>query len=134
MQSNQNIQPKKEHTHKFKRHTYETGNKIFFCALPKCNKKLKVGLALGKESLCWRCGEVFVMNEYAIRLAKPHCENCHKSKNGDNFILPSNQTDMPDKIKETLKDGSWDATSTLPLSERLKKLTSTVVKEEEDEL
>jgi len=22
------------------------------------------------------------MNEYSLRLAKPHCENCHRPKNG----------------------------------------------------
>ena len=124
MQSNSKQTVKStEHICKLKRHTYETGTKVFFCTLPKCNKKLKVGLALGKECICWRCGNKFELNEYSIRLAKPHCEDCHKSKNNDNFILPVNQTDQPD-IKESLRNGSWDAKVELPLSERLKKATT----------
>jgi hypothetical protein len=34
--------------------------------------------------LCWRCGNEFIMNEYSLRLAKPHCEGCHKPKKIDN--------------------------------------------------
>lgn len=37
-------------------------------------------MSLGKRNVCWRCGNDFIMNEYSIRLAKPHCENCHISK------------------------------------------------------
>jgi hypothetical protein len=71
-----------KHVHKFKRLKYKTGSTIFFCTLPDCSVKLNPALALGKRSICWRCGEPFVMTEYSLRLAKPHCENCHKPKNG----------------------------------------------------
>ncbi len=71
---------KSAHTHKFKRHRFNTGNVVYFCALPDCKVKIATALALGKRSLCWRCGEPFVLNEYSIRLAKPHCDNCHKPK------------------------------------------------------
>lgn len=69
-----------KHTHKFRRHTYETGGVIYFCVMPDCSVKIKPPLTLGKRSLCWRCGETFIMSEYSIKLAKPHCENCHKPK------------------------------------------------------
>lgn len=69
-----------KHVHKFKRLRYKSGNEIFFCALPDCSVKINPALALGKRSICWRCGESFIMNEYSLRLAKPHCEGCHKSK------------------------------------------------------
>lgn len=72
---------KTQHTHKFKRLKYRTGNITFFCALPDCNVKINPSLALGKRSLCWRCGEPFILTEYSLRLAKPHCESCHKPKN-----------------------------------------------------
>lgn len=72
---------KTQHTHKFKRLKYKSGNTIFFCALPDCSQKINISLALGKRSICWRCGEPFVMTEYSLRLAKPHCEACHKPKN-----------------------------------------------------
>jgi hypothetical protein len=69
-----------KHVHKLKRITYRSGNTTFFCALD-CNYKINPALALGKKSICWRCAEEFILNEYSLRLAKPHCEKCHKSKN-----------------------------------------------------
>lgn len=86
---------KEKHIHKFKRLRYKSGNEIFFCALPDCNSKLSLPLALGKRSLCWRCGEPFIMNEYSLRLAKPHCDKCHQPKKIEEF-LPS----IPDVILE----------------------------------
>jgi hypothetical protein len=71
---------KQKHVHKFKRLRYKSGNEVFFCTLPDCSAKLNPALALGKKSLCWRCGNEFIMNEYALRLSKPHCEACHKNK------------------------------------------------------
>lgn len=69
-----------KHIHKFRRHTYETGGVIYFCALPDCAVKIKPALTLGKRSICWRCGNEFIMTLYSIKLANPHCENCHKPK------------------------------------------------------
>lgn len=89
---------KPKHVHKFKRHKFKTGGFTFFCALPDCSKKLAPALALGKESICWRCGNPFIMTDYALRLVKPHCEDCHKPKhatqqsvqyqNTDNLVIP----------------------------------------------
>ena len=68
---------KENHTHKFKRHTYKsTGSKVFHCVGDSCYFKIDVGLALGKASVCWRCGDVFKIDEYSIRLARPHCKKC----------------------------------------------------------
>jgi hypothetical protein len=71
---------KEKHVHKFKRLIYKSGNVTFFCTLPDCSHKINPALALGKRSLCWRCGEEFILDEYALRLAKPHCSACHKPK------------------------------------------------------
>ena len=73
-------QAKEQHTHKLKRHRHKSGNVVYFCCLPDCSYKINPSLALGKRSLCWRCDEPFIMNDYSLRLAKPHCPNCHKSK------------------------------------------------------
>ena len=67
----------KTHIHKLKRHSYPNGTKVYFC-VNDCNYKVEVPLALGKTALCWICGEPFVMNEYSIKLAKPHCGKCGK--------------------------------------------------------
>lgn len=106
---------KTTHTHKFKRLKYKTGNVTFFCALPDCNVKINPSLALGKRSLCWRCGEPFILTEYSLRLAKPHCESCHKPKNpelhgnaafrnpelSDTTITLSNQS-LAERLQQTL--------------------------------
>lgn len=98
---------KTTHVHKLKRIKYKSGNQVFFCALPDCNYKTNIALALGKRSLCWRCGEGFVMNEYSLRLAKPHCENCHKSKNGmlRREEIPSNTAmTLAERLQNTINN------------------------------
>lgn len=69
-----------------KKITYKSGNSTFFCALD-CSYKINPALALGKKSICWRCGNEFTINEYSLRLVKPHCEACHKSKNGKEYVV-----------------------------------------------
>lgn len=67
-----------KHVHKLKRHKYKTGNSVYFCILPDCHFKIDVPLALGKMTLCNICGNEFQMNEYTIKLARPHCSSCGK--------------------------------------------------------
>jgi ssDNA-binding Zn-finger/Zn-ribbon topoisomerase 1 len=70
-----------KHVHKLKRHRYEkTGNSVYFCTLPDCHFKIDVALALGKRAVCNLCGSEFIMNEYTIKLAIPHCDSCSKRK------------------------------------------------------
>ena len=133
--SNKN-QTQKNHIHKVKRLAFNTGNKIYFCVLDDCNYKVKVQLFLGKKTICWRCGEAFNMNEYSIRLAKPHCENCHQSKDRDNFILPVNQMDTSEPAITGM--GTLVDLPTSSLSERLNKIRQTPINhvkhEDEEEL
>lgn len=70
---------KLEHIHKLRRHKYPNGTKVYFCTLD-CNYKIEAALALGKRVLCNICGDEFIMNEYSIKLAKPHCTQCGKMK------------------------------------------------------
>jgi len=67
-----------KHIHKLRKHTYKTGIKIFFCTLIDCHYKVEAPLAIGKESICNICGNPFIMNEYTIKLTKPHCTGCGK--------------------------------------------------------
>ena len=97
---------KEKHIHKLRRHKYKTGNIIYFCVLD-CSFKVAPALAIGKTTICWICGQPFSMNEYTIRLAKPHCTNCHKPKDGKIFIpIPedamSDDTDVIDSLKNRL--------------------------------
>lgn len=70
----------KKHIHKLKRHRYPSGNTVFFCVLD-CSFKVDTALSVGKKNICWRCGNEFIMDEYSLRLAKPHCSACHQPKN-----------------------------------------------------
>lgn len=102
--------PKSQHAHKFKRIKYKSGNTIYFCILPDCNVKLATALSLGKKAICWRCDEEFIMNEYSIRLAKPHCIKCHKVKDIDNSIkidmnevAPAEGLSLSERLQQTIK-------------------------------
>lgn len=100
-----------KHIHKLRKHVHKSGNAVLFCAMPDCHYKINPALALGKRSICWRCGEEFIMNEYSLRLTKPHCEKCHKPKKNKNesqveiqFIPPVMQTMIEhDSLSERLR-------------------------------
>ncbi len=68
------------------------------------------------------------MNEYALRLSKPHCENCHKPKITE--ITPDTAP-IPSVIREAGEEKQ------LTLSERLSQIISKSQKtteEREDEI
>lgn len=70
-----------KHVHKLKKHVYKkSGVAVFFCTLADCSYKVEVPFSLGKESLCNICGEPFIMNEYTLKLVKPHCVNCGRKE------------------------------------------------------
>jgi hypothetical protein len=116
------------HVHKLTRHKYKSGNIIFFCSLPDCSFKTNIALVLGKRSLCWRCGEEFIMNEYSLRLAKPHCDACHKPKKEYYEGLPEAQVAVMENI-------AYNDKGELTLLERLNQATQqTETTEEEEEI
>jgi NMD protein affecting ribosome stability and mRNA decay len=82
---------KEKHIHKLKKHKYPNGTAIFFCYLPDCHFKVEAALALGKQVLCTQCDEPFIMNEYTVRLTRPHCSNCGKrqikNERGEKFYI-----------------------------------------------
>ena len=69
-----------KHTHKLRRVRYNSGRTMYFCVLTDCSFKINPMLAFGKRSICWRCGEEFIMGEYTLKLAKPHCGDCHSPR------------------------------------------------------
>ena len=97
---------KSSHIHKLKRHTYKTGARSFFCVLPDCNYRVAVEMSLGKRSLCWRCGEEFILNEYSIRLARPHCHKCHKRKSDVNVTRTTGISDLREKLLKTVESAA----------------------------
>ena len=68
----------KKHVHRLQRKRYKTGAGYYICTLPDCYFKVNCDLTLNKTSLCNKCGKPFLMNQYSIRLARPHCPECHQ--------------------------------------------------------
>ena len=118
-----------KHIHKVKRLRFKSGNHMYFCTLPDCYFKVNPALFLGKKTICWRCGEEFIMNEYSLRLARPHCEKCHKTKSEDKEEI---------HIDDIVSPSAQDTNSTIPLSDKLtailnKQAASNAVASEGDE-
>jgi hypothetical protein len=90
---------KKNHIHKLRRHTYKTtGNSVFFCTLSDCTFKIETQFALGKTTLCNRCGQPFEMTSYAVALAKPHCTACHKPMKGNKNVSSIVDALLPESL------------------------------------
>lgn len=66
-----------EHIHKYKR--AELGNNgyvIYRCMLPNCSHYLAQHLAVGRSSICWKCGDEFTMTMTSVKRSKPKCLEC----------------------------------------------------------
>jgi len=68
--------------HKHKVHKYmrvEWGKKnsvIWRCVLPDCSHYVSEGFALNRASLCWLCGEEFILTTKKLARKKPKCDAC----------------------------------------------------------
>lgn len=106
------MSPTIKHVHKLKKHKYASGVAVYFCTLPDCSYKVEVPFALGKESLCNICGNPFIMNEYTLKLVKPHCGDCGrrevKDGNGKKHYVRKINTNVLSAVAEdevsSLKD------------------------------
>jgi len=115
-----------KHVHRLKKHKYvKTGNAVYFCTLPDCHFKIEAELALGKRVLCNLCNNEFIMNEYTVKLVKPHCENCSKRKvdgaDGKKHFIRPNALPILSSVAEK---------NTGDLRSRLNSATSTVIDED----
>ena len=117
---------KTKHIHKLKMIKYKTGNKVFFCSLD-CTFKISVQLALGKRSICWRCNEPFIMTEYSLRLVKPHCPQCHQSKDKKEIIESNNDISAAQGVAQNITEQN------LTLAEKLNQIIQQTQQKEEEE-
>ncbi|SRR5258706_8412020 len=104
------------HIHRLKKHKYNSGQAVFFCTLKDCHYKVEVPFALGKESICNICGSPFIMNEYTLKLIRPHCPNCgrkevkdsdgrkHYVKKRSSQILSSIADESADDLRSRLQN------------------------------
>lgn len=108
-----------KHIHKLHRHEHTNGEKIYFCVLD-CDYKIKVALALGKTTICNKCGKSFALNPYALRLAKPICLNCKVTKNPkidldevfhgqtEHSTIEDDTSDLLSRLRSAINHGAKD--------------------------
>ncbi len=67
-----------KHIHSYKRVDIGVSKEyiVYRCILPHCSHYIVPTLVEGRESLCPRCGEVFIIGKSHLALANPHCDNC----------------------------------------------------------
>lgn len=72
----------KRHVHKYHHISVGTMGKVWCCALPDCSHYMPAhmeGMVLGKNSICWSCESVFILDSNAMDLDKPLCGKCRLS-------------------------------------------------------
>jgi hypothetical protein len=57
------------------------GYPVYKCMVTGCAHWLSRDLVIGRETVCWRCGQRMVMTPYAITLKKPHHAECKRVSN-----------------------------------------------------
>lgn len=65
------------HTHKYEKIKWGTNKTIIWkCALVDCSHYLHVEFILGKKSICWKCGNQFLMTYSKLLRNRPKCDKC----------------------------------------------------------
>lgn len=96
------------HIHKFERKLWGKRKDwpIYKCVLPGCGTYYPEDLIAGKESICWRCKEPFIITPKAF-LKKPHCLDCVNPKLRRGVTKPKEVSleisDILSKLDELLK-------------------------------
>lgn len=66
-----------KHTHKYGQVKLgSNGYTVYKCFLPNCPHYVRKELALGRFSICWKCGGTFIMTATSIERLKPKCLDC----------------------------------------------------------
>jgi len=72
----------KRHTHKYHK-VLVAGDPVWACALPDCSHYMPnhmSELVPGRASLCWNCGEKFILDNTNMRETnQPTCINCYRA-------------------------------------------------------
>lgn len=77
-----------KHVHKYHRIRLGKNKRIEYkCAIPGCVHHLPPELVIGRECICWVCGEPFYLDKWALQLAKPHHRECIRKSNNRARIL-----------------------------------------------
>ena len=119
----------KNHIHQLRKKKYKTGQSFFYCIGEDCAFKINADLALNKRSLCNICNKPFNLTPYAMRLAKPHCQDCHKVKEQRTDVnIPTDFASQfvftPANINAAVNTAIQVAESEISLSDRLSSITN----------
>jgi hypothetical protein len=71
-----------------KRHTHRYHNIAgrWHCSLPDCTHFMPGNVAdniVGKKSVCWDCGNEFLLDEISLAMDKPICAACNTESSTD---------------------------------------------------
>jgi hypothetical protein len=86
---------------------------VWACVLPDCTHYIAEAFVIGKKSICWRCGDEFVINARTKELYKPHCRDCTRSK-AEDVQAPESGSKIPAAIPKQRIDFG-DLIPTVPL-------------------
>lgn len=65
---------KYSHIHKYLKVVAGQNNFVVYrCMLPSCRHFLRKEFAYGQESICWKCGNTFILTQKHRRQVKPTC-------------------------------------------------------------
>lgn len=67
------------HTHKYQRAKLGPKYLIYRCMLPGCSHYVPANLVVGRECICWNCGDSFYIKKGHIQKS-PKCPDCTGSK------------------------------------------------------
>jgi len=97
--------PGKKHTHKYNKIEI-AGQKVWSCALDDCSHYMPYYLRQimpGKGSLCWNCGNKFILTEPLMERERPICMQCDLKERGINLDV-NNIDDIIAMIGQNTKD------------------------------
>lgn len=105
-----------KHIHKYQFKIIGKDYRVFACALPDCTHYLAEELVVGKESICWKCGNVCTVrkeNDGKIR-HKPHHKTCNASRQNRKLVIAERPkeiaADAVDKLLDELLGDSKTGT------------------------
>ena len=72
----------------------QSGTVIYRCGLPNCPHFIYEPLIVGKLSICFRCGNEFIVTLRSTRSKKMHCEDCTRGR----YNKPRKKTDITESL------------------------------------
>ena len=68
----------KKHIHRY--HKVDTGaGELWACSMPDCTHFMPAhytALLPGRASICWECGEIFILTKENMKRNQPKCPEC----------------------------------------------------------